>query len=93
MVDDQTGRFFKERVQTVHVHVGCTAGFCILIHVFRQHEGCRIALLLADEFCDAFHFRRIDKRTLHAHGVVSLQVQHVTLTDELLCTRTVQNGT
>ena len=45
-----------------------------------------------DELIDFHHFGGVNKRTLHTHGVVALQIEHVTSTNELIGTHTVEDG-
>ena len=49
--------------------------------------------MLGNELRDFRHFRCIDKGTLHTHGIGTLQEQHITASDQLVSSRTVENST
>ena len=90
---EQAGGFFEERVETVHVDIGTASSSFRIVFGFGQIEGGGIALLVADVVYDAFYFGCIYESTLHTHRVIALQVKHISLTDELLRSGAVENGT
>jgi hypothetical protein len=49
-----------------------------------QQQRIRIAALLADEFGDGLHFRRVHEGALHADQVVAGAQQHVAPADQLV---------
>ena len=78
----------------LHIHIGtATIAHVSLWRIgLRQFERHVITLLGCDEFVDSFHLRGIYKGTLHTDGLCSAEVKHITFTDQLLGTSTVQNG-
>ena len=93
VIDEQAGGFFEIGVETVHVNIGTVSSSFRVAFGFRQEECIGIALLLADVFHDSFYFGCIYESTLHTHRVIALQVKHISLTDELLRSGAVENGT
>ena len=93
LADYQTGSILEHRVQVLHVHIAALATFAIVCVGFRQLECRQVALLLADELVDALHLWCVDKGTLYTYRLAAVQIEHVASTYQLLCARTVQNGT
>ena len=48
-------------------------------------------MLLGNKLIDAFYLRCVNKGTLYTHRFTTIEIKHVTLTNQLLGTRTVKN--
>ena len=88
----QSGCIFEQRIEASHINISDFTT-TIFAHEFRQEERSRITLLTGDELRNFFHFRRINKGTLHTHRIGSLQEKHIPLTNQTVSPRTVENGT
>ena len=93
MGNHQLSRLLEERIQMGHIHIAHIATLSVRIHILGQEEGRRIALLLGNEIGDVGHLGGVNKGALHTHRVTALREEHVTTTNQLVSTRTVQNGT
>ena len=89
--DNQTGSLLEHRIQVIHVHI-CGSASCILHWRTRQTERAGIALLAGYEVADALNLGCVHEGALYAHGVVSGQEEHVALTHQLVCSRTVEDS-
>ena len=95
MVDDnQTGGILKQRIEVLHIHILVATAVEVGLRRIRlgQFEGHIIALLFSDVLIDALHLGRVDKGTLHTDRLRTAQIEHITLTDQLLGTSTVEDG-
>ena len=76
----------------VDILVATIAEVCLRRIGLGQFEWHVIALLRSDELVYAFHLRRVNEGTLYTDRLCATEIEHVTLTDELLGTCTVEDG-
>ena len=92
MDDHQACRILKQRIETSHINVAHFTA-AVFAHILGQEERSRITLLTGNKFRDLLHFRRIDKGTLNTYRISTLQEEHISLTNQTVCPRTVKNRT
>ena len=89
---DETCYFFKHGVEVLHIGI-CRA--CVVAVHGYWWQGCwaEVALLTCYVACDGFDFGGIDKGTLYAYWLGSVEYEHVALAYELLGSAAVEYGT
>ena len=90
---NQSCNFLEHGIQVLHVHIWTVS--ILAFHGNRgQRSWAKIALLACNVFGDGFHLGGVNKGTLNTNGFgTSAKYKHITLTNQLLCSGTVQNGT
>ncbi len=93
LADYQTGCVLEHRIEVLHVNITTfTATFALISIRLWQLEGAEITLLLGNEVVDTLHFRGVNEGTLHTNRLATIEIEHITTTYQLLCSRAVQNG-
>ena len=84
--NDETGGILEHRVKVLHIHIATLATFSIVCVRFWKFKGGEIALLLCDELVDALYFWGIHESTLYTNRLATIEVKHITTTNQLLST-------
>ena len=93
LMNNQAGGIVEHRIKVTQIGIIAAAFTALALdNGLRQFVRLQIALLLGNELVDIVDLWRIDKGTLHTHGVVALQIEHVAAANELLGTHAVEDG-
>ena len=86
------GCLFEERIQVLGIHIAATCCATLVVGWLWQFHRLNRTRLLLDKLIDALNLWRINKGTLHTYRLLTVEIEHITTTNQLVGSGAVEDG-